>query len=62
MVVHRLRGYVAFALNVKGYVLQHVAFLLYQDHKGPAKSLKKQKNPLPPGLLSPGQWVNCLDL
>jgi hypothetical protein len=22
MVVHRLRGYVAFALNVKGYVLQ----------------------------------------
>lgn len=37
-----------------------LAFLLYQDPKGPAKSLKKQKNPLLPGFYHLGNGLIVL--
>jgi hypothetical protein len=51
MVVHRLRGYVAFALNVKGYVLQALSLFALSGHSLPWQKPQETEKPTAAGLI-----------
>jgi hypothetical protein len=51
VVVHRLRGYVAFALNVKGYVLQALSLFALSGLQVPRQKPQETEKPTAAGLI-----------